>query len=355
MTYKRWHSDKDDFSAVVKYLLEQPKKLKNYLSIAGLPFDSCDEKPELDIEHLCTILDLNLKRPLILKGTEADLTDVKIPFMKGLTLEVLKGARDFIHHYVVTSLLPERLSPNEALLKRFCAYVNKHESLITFNYDLLVEQTLWKMGLWNPMDGYGKGIADYVEGAKIDARDFPKSQVSVIKLHGSLNWHTDWLNKLEIRTTHPFTGTPLFEGMKGHGIQRARRYPLTSHAILPTFMKGVRYRWEIQLVKMASDAISSAQEVFILGYSLPEADTMASFIFTHVPNDAHITIVDSGAPKRLTNRLVKKYGLNIKNIIHERSDIKKWIKNDFQCLSYERDKPNREYAGHLAKLSRKHS
>ena len=43
-------------------------------------------------------------------------------------------------------------------------------------------------------------------------------------------------------------------------------------------MKFYRNSWEIRLVRLAVKALSNAEEVFIIGYSLPEADAMANFL-----------------------------------------------------------------------------
>jgi len=61
--------------------------------------------------------------------------------------------------------------------------------VITLNYDLALERELRRAGLWEIGDGYGFSLG--IDG-------IPRSQVTILKLHGSANW-------LEV----------VFSGMKG--------------------------------------------------------------------------------------------------------------------------------------------
>ena len=57
--------------------------------------------------------------------------------------------------------------------------VRKGDVLITFNYDFALERELKKAQLWEIRDGYG---------FPLDLPTVPQSRVSVLKLHGSINW-----------------------------------------------------------------------------------------------------------------------------------------------------------------------
>jgi len=335
-TRPQWHVDRQHFLDVVCYLQNQAKPLIDFLERDGTQIETYKDIPDLypiNIEYLCTILDLNIERPYVPKGIGVDLKSCPIPFMRGLTVDQLRGARDFITYYIVKLLLPDRLTPDKDLLDRTLSFVDAGDVVITFNYDLLVEQALWRKKLWNPLDGYGIGEIEKYE--EIDASNLTKSKVSVIKLHGSVNWG----HEIEIYTTHPFTNEPLFEGLKvkSNRVIPKWNYPLTHHVVIPTYMKSVRQRWELQLVKMASEAISKAKEIFILGYSFPEADAMASFIFTPMKEDAHIKIVDKYNAIELAGRFAKNYGIRYENIIFEQSDIKTWADNNFKYKAYEEE------------------
>lgn len=334
--------DRRDFNAVVSYLQQEAKPLLDYLQRDGTKVKTCEGIPDLfpvNIEYLCTILDLNIECPFIPQGIGADLKGCPIPYMRGLMVDHLRGARQFIHHYIVELLLPEQLSPKTELLDKLSSLIEPNDTVITFNYDILIEQVLWRHGIWNPLDGYGIGKIHRHE--ELDHTSFKESEVTVIKLHGSINWGTpNWLgNEIEIYTTHPLTNMPLFEALNSKSKRPIPKwkYTFNSHVVLPTFLKTARHRWELHMIRLASQALSQAKEIFILGYSFPEADAMANFIFAQVRTDAQIRIIDLGEPRELANRLIESYGAISKNIIYEQNPIEDWITNDFKYTAYEKE------------------
>lgn len=347
-TRDQWARDRRRFLKVVYHLGGQTEPLVGVVTRDGTRIETFKDLPgfhPINIEYLCTILDLNIERPYVPKGIGVDLQGCPIPFMKGITVEDLKSARSIIHHYLVRLLSPDRVKPDRHLFHRALSFVEPGDVIITFNYDVLAEQALWKRKLWNPVDGYGLGQLGQIEEHEyLDASNLPETKVPVIKLHGSVNWlyRDDFLNarKIEICTTSLKTSDPLFEGLevKAQHPPYESTYPLPSHVVLPTFMKSFEYRWELQLVRQAADAISGAKEIFILGYSLPEADAMANLIFDQIPRDARILIVDPGDPKSLAERLCEKYGLDPDNIIDEKSGVETWVKKDFRYEAYEKEK-----------------
>lgn len=333
--------DRMDFNKVVSYLQQETKPMLDYLQRDGTKVKTCNGNPNLlpiNIEYLCTILDMNIESPFVPEGIGADLKGCPIPYMRGLMVDHLRGARHFIQHCIVELLLPEQLSPKIGLLDKLFSLIEPGDTIVTFNYDILIEQVLWRHGVWNPVDGYGIGKIHRDEEVH---STFKESKIVVIKLHGSVNWSTpDWSgNEIEIFTTHPLTNMPLFDGLNAVSKRPTPKwkYAFNSHVILPTFLKSARHRWELHMIKLASQALSRAEEIYILGYSFPEADAMASFIFAQIPIDAQIRIIDLGKPQELANRLIDRYGVISNNITYEQNPIEDWITNDFKYTAYEKE------------------
>jgi hypothetical protein len=349
--------DRGSFREVINHLQRQRKPQLDFLQQDGTKIKACDKFPNfhpIDIEYLCTILDLNIEHAFIPEGVDVDLQGCPIPYMQGFTEQHLTEARRFIRHYILKLLLPGngKLKPKIQLINKLISKMKPGDTVITFNYDILLEQALWKEGIWNPLHGYGIKV-DKRRDENFDVSDFKDSKVSVFKLHGSVNWHAvnGSEDRVEVYTTHPFTNEPLFDGLnvKSTRVIPERKYSLTSHIVLPTILKASRHRWEIEMIKNASQAISEAKEVFILGYSFREADAMANYIFTQIPCNSQIRIVDLHIAEKLAQRLSQQFGISNQNIIYEKNSIEEWINNDFKYIAFEKkleqDKTSNEAFG----------
>ena len=81
-------------------------------------------------------------------------------------------------------------------LKKLFNGLQKGDAVITLNWDTTAELTLGEAGFWNPIDGYGfsKQLVhrphDLAEPQTLP-HNFPKSEVKVLKLHGSFGWHLE--------------------------------------------------------------------------------------------------------------------------------------------------------------------
>ncbi|TFB11675.1 hypothetical protein E3V36_00045 [Candidatus Marinimicrobia bacterium MT.SAG.2] len=88
-------------------------------------------------------------------------------------------------------------------------------------------------------------------------------------------------------------------------------------------------------MRLAVKALSNAEEVFIIGYSLPEADAMANFLISSIQFDTRVKIINPSADE-LRKRLVNIFGLLRENIMDENSRLEEWIKNDCKYIAYEK-------------------
>jgi len=85
------------------------------------------------------------------------------------------------------------------------------DTVINFNYDLLVDNGLFKTGLWNPYSGiknntcgYGFGITSLNGRKETGAlKDIITSKIDYLKIHGSINWIYNTFNDIDWNLFEP--------------------------------------------------------------------------------------------------------------------------------------------------------
>lgn len=348
--------DRDIFLEFNERLQSSIKPLIEVLKRDNTQLKTSEKYPGMyfpDIESVCTMLDLNINKPYLPEGIGVDLNGCPIPFIEGYTVDKLISVRNFIHQKIVKILLPSNLTTNTRLLEKTVSLIDKGDTVITFNYDLLLEQGLFKRGLWNPKDGYC--IGEVKEEDLYLLANLNKSDVKILKMHGSVSWESPSLlhTNLRILLKDPYEDLPFFDEINiiKNDVKKNYSSYQRHHVILPTFMKFYRNIWEIDLVKLAVNALSNAEEVCIIGYSLPEADALANFLISSIQNDTCIKIINPSADE-LRKRFVNIFGLSRSNIIDENSSLEEWIKNDFKFLSYEKEIKNQEMINQMIEDNR---
>ena len=213
------HQEESDRKIFLKFNDKLQKSLKPQIEILkrnNTQLKTLKEYPDTyfpDIEAVCTMLDLNIEKPFLPEGIEEDLKSCPIPFIEGFTVEKLKSVRDFIHQKIVKLLLPNNLNIDKKLLEKSVSIIKKGDTVITFNYDLLIEQELLRRGLWNPIDGYC--IGEVKEEDLYLLTDINKSEVKVLKMHGSVSWESpSWHNtNLRILLKDPYEDIQFFDDL----------------------------------------------------------------------------------------------------------------------------------------------
>lgn len=187
-------------------------------------------------------------------------------------------------------------------LKRLGAILEPDDVVVTFNYDSTIERVLFQQGKWSPLDGYGPEVVLQRDRDDKSRVLFPPSVVRVLHLHGALGWYGKPVFNPEFDLSIPGGGpisrddlsvAPLETEialdnilLRGLGIYAVdasmpRRPPSDLQILLhPTFLKEYggedrRHLIFYRVWKMASKAIRDAEQVMIIGYSLPPADSAA--------------------------------------------------------------------------------
>jgi len=143
-------------------------------------------------------------------------------------------------------------------------------AIVSFNWDLVLDQLLFESGLESASYGLSKDLA---------------SGPVLLKPHGSLNWYdaTQIQRVAEEKLVEIFPHERAAERIEAFLHPRAirskagRRY--TPLIIPPTYLKDFNRPVFRHLWNRSTDVLSTPKKLIFLGYSLPAADLHAQFIF----------------------------------------------------------------------------
>jgi hypothetical protein len=152
---------------------------------------------------------------------------------------------------------------------------NLSVSVITFNYDLVMEAALHYVGL-----GYNYALPD-------DASPPSPRSIPLLKLHGSINWYfCEKCQAVFDARTYEHGLSSVGEGrarmsLAGPGAHRCSQLPTSpTPVIVPPSWDKSRYQNSLRDVwRRASAVLAAADEIFVIGYSLPEADSFFRYLF----------------------------------------------------------------------------
>jgi len=101
--------------------------------------------------------------------------------------------------YFLESFIVEVVDkPSLEALRKTCVYhdklvkqLSKGDTIISFNYDLIVDSSVWKNRNWSEVGGYGFPCFKLLKDNKENLSELEKpSDILLLKPHGSLNWRT---------------------------------------------------------------------------------------------------------------------------------------------------------------------
>jgi SIR2-like domain len=169
-------------------------------------------------------------------------------------------------------LLPASSPSHADILK----VLKKGDCALTFNYDLVIEESFGTTNVWTPIGGYG----DKVHGVrgewcqnwiKKHGKVSKQSEIHLLKLHGSVNWTLYKTGQIRLKN-RPF-------------VVRTRKKSTvfeTVSILPPGLNKRVDRNPYKQLWREARLKLEQCKTVMIIGYSLPEADVLARALFAEI-------------------------------------------------------------------------
>ena len=240
---------------------------------------------------------------------------------------ILKGLEAYLRfkHHEDTSAFP---GADWQFLRRFAGKLRVGDVVITFNYDATVERALLDRGMWNPGDGYGFRVDFWKSKTDPSPVESPPSGVTVVHLHGAGGWYAkpfgypwmtehdwrppppDYEESARVARAEPVSLDNTF--LKGLGIEahdpwcyRGRDRNEYQLLLYPSFVKdfggGGRSAVLVKAWHLAAEALRKAEDVTIIGYSLPEADSAARTLLLTSCNPEKVRVVnkDREAVRRL--------------------------------------------------------
>jgi hypothetical protein len=282
-------------------------QIKNSESIEAL----ATEDPEV----FFTILDLwkglkdtNLQR-VIEKNKKLNISIEDENFWKNIaddkfyklieTVENTMGSFSYlVDHYFTGKHYNSLLSNIKEIeyLQKGLSILKKGDAVITTNWDINAELILHKLGKWNPSNGYGfqKSLFTVAKGIKNSGRPycpskkilFPKSDITVLKLHGSIGWYTK-SNEIYFRKEHYldwFKSCTCLD-FYDKNCPPSGSGPHTNPILLiPSYLKQVDNQILKSIWIKASNILNKAKVITFIGYSLPKADIGVRFLLASLKN-----------------------------------------------------------------------
>jgi hypothetical protein len=152
------------------------------------------------------------------------------------------------------------------------------DCILTFNYDLLIEESFKAADLWTPAKGYGVSVHgvtnEWCRNWLIDrgvARSQQHAHIHLLKLHGSVHWALYKTGAIKLKD-RPF-------------VVRTRKKSTVSEKVSilpPGWNKRIDKNPYKRLWRKARLKLEKCKTVIIIGYSLPEADLLAKALFAEV-------------------------------------------------------------------------
>ena len=242
--------------------------------------------------------DLKEKRERLMQAIAATLESA-------LTKQVATGQASL-------GLLPCEYTDN---LVRLLTY---EDTIISFNYDCLIDDSLKRCGdkKWHPRYGYGVPLGSHgsrLIGDKRWSPVIPGTEVNTIhlfKLQGSLNFLLSG-NTLTLKE-RPYT---------------KQRGNLQFTIIPPEFQKAYNTTFFVKIWQKAASAIHRAENLIFIGYSLPEADMHAAALLrVHVSKESlkNLVVVNPDPLARKRIREVVRRGLSPKTKVYSFDTVKEF-------------------------------
>lgn len=211
-------------------------------------------------------------------------------------------------------------------LDNFARYVLKNKaSCISFNYDELLDKTLFNSSLgnvldgitskdtaWTPMQGYGFYIDSALSLTGNQISSFTKSTSLLLKMHGSINWFP----KRGYKDPYPMNAIVHMQDWwpikESPDIDILYHYEHSPVVIPPVYDKNSLTGQPILRViwSKAFELLREAETVIFIGYSLPSTDFVGSYLFRESlfkKSNKNIQIVSKGTSKENSEELKRRY------------------------------------------------
>ncbi|HPG40231.1 MAG TPA: hypothetical protein PLP19_14725 [bacterium] len=287
-----------EITSINKHVLSEYKELDNYLrKTFGLSIS--DRYKKLDYEKVFTFVDI-----------EYDKGYLKFGLLKQNLLTILES---------VFMKLKNKLDPDqESEYGRFIKAINPQDTIITYNWDVLLDDTLGREFFLNktfyPKNNSSKSVnpngpnsySFFITALKNDNYRYKDLSQNgnfgfYLKLHGSVDWHK--CENSECKSFNKVFPTlfPLKERLCDECLE-----PTNTELIPPTLNKSIssepliRKQWNI-----AIEELKLAEKLVFWGYGLPPTDFNTEWLIRQTRNSDNLKNIYIINPDRRHRKRIK--------------------------------------------------
>ncbi|TGK85821.1 hypothetical protein EHQ23_14470 [Leptospira bourretii] len=258
---------------LVKKGIEKFHHPESYGALKELISRMFSDSENINFENLATFL---LNDPLKnITGNTLKNSEIYLDLI-GLVANVLKVESSTI-----------KCSTHFPLLQQWISKLNERgDSIITFNYDLILEQVLADLK-WNPLTGYCMDFYMLGLDRQIPWVEPKANQLKYLKLHGSLNWQMEKdafydVSDKRIYFSPKDVSNYWNNHFQGYYREKFSYYP---YIIPPLIGKKYENKSIQRLWHISQSLLENSKRIFIIGYSLPESDVITEYML----RDANIS------------------------------------------------------------------
>jgi SIR2-like domain len=239
--------------------------------------ESMDKLLNVSIEDLLTFIDLGISQGGISEPRKLDYHDYK------------KALDDFIFETIQLETTPAFVSRSKNpdgttdrqrnlydMLIDYGLNISDRNSFITFNYDLLLDKavSINDRGLLGDYAVPFVSVSHFDPYGRILRNGRLPGDVDILKLHGSLNWAVcTECNAPHLAYYYKYRRLPQAHCSICHAL-------LAPVLVSPSYRKDLgKYSFLANVWQKAEEMIGQADEIVIIGYSFPEADMEAKWLF----------------------------------------------------------------------------
>jgi len=294
-------------------------EIMSKIDISQFPTLTPEEK-QLSVEQFITLLDL--------KCLNENQSNEKLSTIREYTINKI------IELFDVTNLSIDDLK-NYPLLEQFIKHIKGKTTILTLNYDCILDQGLYLSGRWHPMTGYGfhafPGNSEEIECKK------NLNNIVLLKLHGSCNFHnTKGSNNYPIIEIDKQIFLNINSTLNTRNMPSVQGPHILVMSYIKKFSNGMFRLWRKGIL-----VLTDAEKLVIIGCSLRDEDTFLRYALYHFGTNEdvekfYIDIVDESQEKceKIKNKILSLVGYPDKQSVRTFCGLEKYLNNNELLTSH---------------------